>query len=487
MTSKAFDNVVKLNSIVNAKDFGAVGDGVANDTSALQAFFDACKNGRGYMPPGIYKITSALTLLPDFSYVIEGAAYRNTANTGSATVIYNAGTGDAIYINNEPFVPPPVDSQIKLSNMTIEGNAASRDGIYTRQTMIHLDGVWLQNHGRHGLHLERAYSSSFKQVLCSGNAQNGCLIRIAGNVLHFDHCLFNGNAKSNGYAGLYMTADPGDVTSSNFGVVFTSCDFTSNGQHTGVTTAYGAVIQYSRPVSLIGCYFENNKSENLFSDNTAQDLTVLGCYFQDANNLLTAVDGLIYENNFHLSSGPTTQVNLAGGMPGSRAPTRVFGNNYTGGAAASMTAGVTENIQLWFTSPPSGGSWLRGDIIWNSFLQNGGGILGWICIVSGAPGTWIALGQVPFVFANQGDVSATLTVGSSFTSNYWTDPLSANRTVTLSTTGAVSGARFRITRASSSSGAFTLDVGGLKSLATGEWCDVEFDASVWRLSAFGLL
>jgi hypothetical protein len=472
----------KMRDIVSVKDFGAVGDGVTDDTAAVQAFFNACQDGRGYMPPGIYKITSTLNLLPQYSYNIEGSVYKNTADAG--TVILNTGTGDAIYINNEPFTPPPKDSQIRLSNMTIKGNSSSRDGIYTRQTMIHLDNVWLTTHGRHGLHLERAYSSSFKQVFFTGNAQNGCYIRIAGNALHFDHCLFNGNAKSDGYAGLYMTADV-SVDSSNFGVVFTSCDFTSNGQHAGVTTAYGAVIQYSRPVSLVGCYFENNKLFNLFSDNTAQGLTVTGCYFQDASNSLTAIDGLVYENNFHFSSGPTTQLNIAGAMPGGRAPTRVFGNNYFGGATASMTAGASQNVQLWFTAPPSGGSWLRGDIVWNSLFQNGGGIPGWQCIDPGTPGTWLPLGQVPFVFQDHGDASATLTVGSSFTSNYWKTTLTANRTVTLSTTGAFSGARFRVTRPAT--GAFTLTVGGLKALSAGQWCDVEYDGAAWQLSAFGSL
>jgi hypothetical protein len=78
-----------------------------------------------------------------------------------------------------------------------------------------------------------------------------------------------------------------------------------------------------------------------------------------------------------------------------------------------------------------------------------------------------------------------LTVGSSFTSNYWKTTLTANRTVTLSTTGAFSGARFRVTRPAT--GAFTLTVGGLKALSAGQWCDVEYDGAAWQLSAFGSL
>jgi Pectate lyase superfamily protein len=60
----------KLRETVSVKDFGAVGDGVANDTAAIQAAVDAAGLlGAGaftgatvYFPPGKYKITSSIAL-----------------------------------------------------------------------------------------------------------------------------------------------------------------------------------------------------------------------------------------------------------------------------------------------------------------------------------------------------------------------------------------------------------------------------------------
>jgi len=50
----------KLEQYVSVKDFGAVGDGVADDTAAIQA---ALNTGRlVFVPYGTYKITSALTI-----------------------------------------------------------------------------------------------------------------------------------------------------------------------------------------------------------------------------------------------------------------------------------------------------------------------------------------------------------------------------------------------------------------------------------------
>ena len=44
---------------LNVKDFNAYGDGVHNDTNAIQAAIMACPaNSRVYVPAGVYKITS---------------------------------------------------------------------------------------------------------------------------------------------------------------------------------------------------------------------------------------------------------------------------------------------------------------------------------------------------------------------------------------------------------------------------------------------
>jgi hypothetical protein len=83
------------------------------------------------------------------------------------------------------------------------------------------------------------------------------------------------------------------------------------------------------------------------------------------------------------------------------------------------------------------------------------------------------------------DANYTVTWFTSKKYQKHTGTLTANRTVTLSTTGAVPGATFRFTR--TGGGAFTLSIGGLKSLATNTWCDVTFDGSAWYLSASGAL
>jgi hypothetical protein len=84
------------------------------------------------------------------------------------------------------------------------------------------------------------------------------------------------------------------------------------------------------------------------------------------------------------------------------------------------------------------------------------------------------------------DAIFTLTPLTSAPEIKHTGTLTANRAVTLSTTNAFSGARFRITR--TGGGAFTLDVGGgLKSLATNTWAEFIYDGAAWYLAAYGAL
>ncbi|UZJ58561.1 hypothetical protein OKW98_18460 [Pseudomonas sp. KU26590] len=61
--------------------------------------------------------------------------------------------------------------------------------------------------------------------------------------------------------------------------------------------------------------------------------------------------------------------------------------------------------------------------------------------------------------------------------------LTANRPVTLSTTRAYSGAKFRIKR--EATGLFGLVIGSLGTLAQSSWMDMEYDGAQWVQTASG--
>jgi len=86
-----------------------------------------------------------------------------------------------------------------------------------------------------------------------------------------------------------------------------------------------------------------------------------------------------------------------------------------------------------------------------------------------------------------GDADVTLTVITSSPIQLYSTTLTANRTITLSTTNAVDGDSFRVVR--TGLGAFTLDVGGLKTIAnaTAAFVDVSYNGTAWILTGYGAL
>lgn len=64
----------RLKEQISLKDFGAVGDGVVDDTAAVQAWADqASSTVCLYAPPGVYKLTSTITFPAEQSVSIRGA------------------------------------------------------------------------------------------------------------------------------------------------------------------------------------------------------------------------------------------------------------------------------------------------------------------------------------------------------------------------------------------------------------------------------
>lgn len=78
--SKALENKVKLNDVVSVKDFGAVGDGVTDDTAAIQAFINHLSTigAEGFVPEGTYLIDPIITSFTGLPFSITGAGKDKT-------------------------------------------------------------------------------------------------------------------------------------------------------------------------------------------------------------------------------------------------------------------------------------------------------------------------------------------------------------------------------------------------------------------------
>lgn len=153
----------KLRQTISVKDFGAVGDGVTDDTVAVHAAFDKAKTtGQSvYFPAGKYRVTSGYTnatLRGDVTIFGEGLDYAasNASQVNTSCIVLDSISGASF------FYEQTADNQLTVNNMVFAcaqyvldrkffvTSAACRHNFYNvnfvavEQPFVYLAGTYFQ-------------------------------------------------------------------------------------------------------------------------------------------------------------------------------------------------------------------------------------------------------------------------------------------------------------------------------------------------------
>jgi hypothetical protein len=189
--SWAASGLTSSDRYLNVKDYGAVGNGVTDDTAAIQAAINAAgadtTSGTRipvFLPIGTYKTTAPITLYKGTRLL--GASTTITSQSGGTRIQHDpavAGT-DIFTVGN----PPPADSGytygIEMGWMTLQGKATSNSTIGTGNVLYlyHVANSYFHDmaiiFGQQGIYIDYGMLNRFERIFL--NHQITACIEIGG-------------------------------------------------------------------------------------------------------------------------------------------------------------------------------------------------------------------------------------------------------------------------------------------------------------------
>ena len=179
----------KLRENVSVKDFGAVGNGIADDTAAIQAALNYNTTGLSvYFPHGKYKITSTITIPTNKSLKIYGDGYnpQDLTPTYGSIIIWSGASNGTMFSSNT------TDglnlSGLIIKDLRIHGSDIASIGMIFGATGAHPQGFYFENLEIAGF---RNNSSDAALDLSGGNYSK---YGVADST--FINCIFSGGARA---------------------------------------------------------------------------------------------------------------------------------------------------------------------------------------------------------------------------------------------------------------------------------------------------
>jgi hypothetical protein len=238
----------KLRQYVSVKDFGAVGDGTTDDTTAVQAAITA--GGSIYFPVGNYKITSVLTIPTNIPLRLFGAG------KSVSTITQSSATSNCLQYLGASYL------SCDISDMSFVGGSTSGAGLYFTKVY---NSIWQNlsaSGGGAGVSIQACFSTQFNYI--SANSTNSHGFSIVGeNTITFLNCYATSVPNTGGFAG-YNLGGKATLISCN--------SLNSGGTCVNITGT-------TANMTFIGCNFEDFLNYGIYSTAGNLELILDNCTF----------------------------------------------------------------------------------------------------------------------------------------------------------------------------------------------------------------
>jgi hypothetical protein len=288
----------RLRDTVSLKDFGAIGDGVANDTAAITAAL-AYIAGTGYpvyVPPGIY-LSDPFQIAPQ-AYASQGFFYGLEA---SSTIIRRRATGSGAFVTIGSAAGTIFQAGLVLRGLTIDGGVSTNGDACVLYDVVRsqFDNVIFLG-GTTPLHTYGGIDLDF----------NDCAFQLGQNGFVAEHFA---SSAGGGYPNLIRLNNPVITDNSVWGIKF---------DYGRMLLIYGGQVESNGTTlgaASGGIYVGPNVgAEVAINDTTSIGLVTFGTWFE-ANNgiadvhLNSGINSIESSNSFSNSTQTTNDIKVDGG------------------------------------------------------------------------------------------------------------------------------------------------------------------------------
>lgn len=294
--------------VFNVLAFGAIGDGVADDTAEIQAAIDAAAAAGGgtvFIPDGDFMISSSITLKNLVSITGVGLSSRIVMSNANASAF-------SMETTTVPL------GRLTIEKLAIDGPGTGTGcGIYLNNTAnnpflyMNFRDLFITNFGSYGFYAEGLIVSSLDGVISQTNANgfyfNGDGQGIStwnsvGTSLSITNCYANG-CPGIGYNFLrhtYISLTSCAADSCGTAYLITTCNTISfiscaveYGDPDSATPGDGFKIVSSQQIGFYNCYVYQSKSRAYWVSGSSTGITLIGC--QDNSPVAAATSSLLVE------------------------------------------------------------------------------------------------------------------------------------------------------------------------------------------------